>query len=310
MKVLVTGATGFIGKALVSKLQREGHAVIAWVRDTEAAKPALGAEVELVSGAELEPAIARAGGVVNLAGEPILGRWTAAKKARVTESRVALTKRVAAATSGAQAGPQGGPQVLVSASAVGYYGDRGDEILTEESSPGTGFLTDVCVAWEDAAKSVESRGVRLVRPRIGVVMGPGGGALDKMMTPFKLGAGGRLGSGQQFVPWVHLDDVLGLLVTALTDERYRGPLNLAAPEPVRNIELTEALAKAVHRPAVVPVPAFAIKVALGEAATMVLGSTRATPARAMALGFQFAWTDLRVALSAIVSASATAGAGG
>ena len=301
MRVLVTGATGFIGRALVRRLQQDRHALVAWVRSPERARPQLGAEVELRSFGDGPDALARAladvDAVVNLAGEPIFGgRWTAARRARMVDSRVAATGELVAALA---ALPRR-PGVLVSASAVGYYGDRGDEVLHEESAPGHDFLADLCQRWEAAARGAERLGVRVVLPRIGIVLGPGGGALQSMLPAFRAGLGGPMGSGRQWVAWIHLHDLVEVLVTAVGDERVAGPLNATAPEPVTNADLSQELGRALHRPVFLRAPGFGLRLLLGEAAGALLGGQRAEPARLRALGLQWRFPTLAAALADIL----------
>jgi len=302
MRVLITGATGFIGRALVLRLQRDRHAVSAWVRDPAKARIVLGPDVALhpAGGPEgWRTALSGAGAVVNLAGEPIFGkRWTAARRRALIESRVALTARLADAI--AALPPEARPRVLVSASAVGWYGDRGDETLTEESAPGTGFLADLCRAWEEAARRAEAAGVRVALPRIGLVLGPGGGALAAMLPAFRWGLGGPLGSGLQHVPWIHLEDAVESIAAALTDDRYRGPFNAVAPDPVPQGAFARAVGRAIRRPAFFPVPGLLLRLAIGGAASAVLSSQCATPRRLLDLGFRFRFANLDAALADIL----------
>jgi len=301
MKTLVTGATGFIGQALVARLRRDGHVVAAWARDPARARELLGAEVQVRSPADgpgaLARALADADGIVNLAGEPIFGgRWTPARRQRLVDSRVRATEELVAALA---ARPRA-PGVLVSASAVGYYGDRGDEPLAEESAPGRDFLADLCVRWEAAARGAERLGVRVALPRISIVLGRGGGALQSMLPAFRVGLGGPMGSGRQWMPWIHLDDLVEALAAALTDGRYAGPLVAAAPEPVTNADFGRALGRALRRPAFVRTPGFALKLALGESAGALLGGQRAEPARLRALGFAWRFPTLAAALADVL----------
>lgn len=295
MKILVTGATGFIGKHLVKRLVDDGHAVVALSRDPARAKAALG--VEAMAQTDLGTAVRAADGVVNLAGEPVFpNRWTDARKKAILESRVDLTRRVVEAMG---PGP-GNPKVLVSASAVGYYGDRGEEDLDEGSSRGNDFLADLCLDWEHEAMKAEGRGTRVAVVRVGIVLGLGGGALEQMLPPFRMGLGGIVGSGHQYVPWVHLDDMVEILRTALVDERYRGPINGTAPNPVTQSELSYSLGHALGRPVLVPIPAFAVRLALGEAAAAVLGGQRVLPRRLQQLDFRFRHGELPEALADIL----------
>ncbi|MBX9792088.1 MAG: TIGR01777 family oxidoreductase [Pirellulales bacterium] len=301
MKTLVTGATGFIGPKLVAALGSCN--VLSRSPDrVRAAIPAVtpfrwNAEKELPPAAAFEGVDA----VVHLAGEPVAeGRWTAAKKQRIRDSRALGTRNLVAAIEGLREKPN----VLVSASAVGYYGDRGDEILDEASPPGSDFLADVCRQWEDAAQRAADFGVRVVLPRIGIVLGDGGGALAKMLPLFNLGLGGRLGSGRQWMPWVHVDDIVGLVRHALDRAELRGPVNAVAPNPVRNDEFTRVLASVLRRPAVLPAPGFGLRLMIGEFAGILLASQRVVPKAAEQSGYQFHYLELRGALEAAVGRGA------
>lgn len=297
MRVLVTGATGFIGKALVARLLADGHAIIAVSRDPARAKATLGGAVEAISLDALAGVVRGVDGVINLAGEPVFPhRWTDARKASIVDSRVGLTRRVVEAM-----GPAGGgPKVLVSASAIGYYGDRDEADLDESSGPGRDFLAELCIAWEREALKAEARGTRVAVIRVGIVLGMGGGALEQMLPPFRMGLGGVVGSGHQYVSWIHLDDMVEILRAALADERYRGPINGTAPDPVTQSELSYSLGSALGRPVLVPVPAFAVRLALGEAATAVLGGQRVLPRRLQQLDFRFQHPELPNALAEIL----------
>jgi len=301
MRVLITGATGFIGRALVPILRGEGHQLIALVRSEERARSLLGAEVEAVAfGAgtpALREALERSDAVVNLAGEAILGgRWTEARRRVLVESRVHLTKQLVGAI--AEARPR--PHTLISASAVGYYGDRGSEVLDESSPGGADFLAQLCKDWEAAARLAEDSGVRVMTLRTGVVLGRDGGALRQMLPPFRLGVGGPVGSGRQYMPWIHIHDLVRAIATALNDDRYEGPVNGAAPEQATSREFARALGRALHRPAALPVPALALKVLFGEAAGVLLGSQRVEPRRLRDLGFTYRFPMLDQAVADIV----------
>jgi uncharacterized protein (TIGR01777 family) len=239
--------------------------------------------------------------VFNLAGDPVAsGRWTAAKKARIRDSRVLGTRNLVAAL----AKLEQRPRVLVSASAVGYYGDRGDETLDEQSPPGSDFLAEVCAAWEREAAVARELGIRVVPIRIGVVLGRGGGALAKMLLPFRLGVGSPLGSGNQYMPWIHLDDLVDLMLFAADRETVVGPLNGTAPHPATNRQFTYALGRAVGRPTFLPaVPGVALKLLAGEFAEVLLASQRAMPQAALAAGYAFRYPALEAALQAILSQS-------
>ena len=278
MIVALTGASGFIGRAVAEHLRTSGHVIRA---------------VSL-RGA-LEPdALAGVNAVVNLAGEPVAQRWTAAARDRIQRSRVDGTRALVAAMRGKP------PQVLISASAVGYYGSRGDDILTESAPAANDFLGRVAAAWEDEALAAEPLGVRVARLRIGVVLGPNGGALARMILPFRLGVGGRLGSGQQWISWIHLDDLCALIAFLMKESTVRGVFNATSPFPVTNREFTRALADAVHRPAILPVPAFALRWMFGEMSQVLLASQRAIPDAAQRAGFVFQNPDLFAALDQII----------
>jgi hypothetical protein len=309
MRVFVTGATGFIGRALIPRLQRDGHAVVASVRAPARARGLLGAEVELVH-AETAPdglvaAIEGSDAVVNLAGEPLMGRrWTAARRAVLEKSRIKVTEQLVRAMAEAKTRPR----VFVSGSAVGYYGDRADERLTEASSGGDDFLAQLCRRWEHAAQDAErvGVGVRVVLLRTGVVLGRAGGALAQMLPPFQLGVGGPIGSGTQYLPWIHLHDLVKIIAVALVDDRYRGPVNGVAPEQATNRTFARALGRALHRPAMLPVPALALKAIFGEAATVLLASQRVEPRALEQLEFAFDLPTLESALEDIVGGTAVA----
>ena len=305
MRVFVAGATGFIGRALIPLLQREGHSVVAWVRSGARARGLLGAEVEMVpadAGFEvLVSAIEGCDAVVNLAGEPVMGgRWTAARRAILEDSRVKLTSHLVRALSAAKSRPG----VLVSGSAVGYYGDRAAEPLTEASSAGDDFLARLGRQWEEAALQAETLGLRVMRLRTGVVLGRAGGVLARLLPPFELGLGGPVGSGRQYLPWIHLHDLVKIIAAALVDDRYRGPVNGVAPEQATSRSFARALGRAVHRPARLPLPALALKAIFGEAATVLLASQRVEPRALERLQFAFEYPTLDAALEDIVGGAA------
>ena len=296
MRALVTGATGFIGRKLVASLEQP----VILSRRPEIAKQILGDVQTYAWDPEAGPPPAEALGgveaVFHLAGESVAaGRWTTQRKERIRESRIRGTRNLVA---GLEAQKER-PRVLVSASAVGYYGSRGDEILEEDAKPGGDFLAEVCQAWEAEANRASQFGVRVVTPRIGIVLGKGGGALAKMLTPFKLGLGGRLGSGEHWMPWIHLDDLVGLMLHAAKKE-ISGALNAVGPAPVTNREFTRTLASALDRPAIFPVPEFALGLMFGELASVLLASQRVVPRVAEKTGFQFQYPSLEGALRDIV----------
>ena len=299
--VLVTGATGLVGGRLLPSLGKRGVRVRALTRDPERARRRLGAGAEALGwdGIEVpEAALRGAGAVVHLAGEPIFGGLpSAARRERIRASRVRSTESLGAALGRLAEAER--PRVLVCASAVGWYGgDHGDAELDESAPVGAGFLAELCRDWEEAATRAERHGVRVVRLRIGVALAREGGALALMLRPFRLGLGGPLGSGRQWMPWVHVDDVVGLILFALDADAALGPINAVAPEPVRNRELTRLLAAKLGRPAFLPVPGFALRAALGEMAGELLDSRRVVPRRAQALGYRFAHPTLASALDA------------
>ncbi len=300
MKVTVTGATGTLGRQVVAELSTRGDEVTVLSRDPERARGALGPAVRALEWAdpkaEAPPAESLEGqdAVVHLLGEPVAQRWTEEAKKEIRDSRVLSTRNLVAALHDARSGPT----VLVSQSASGWYGARGDEKV-DESEPAAGdFLARVCVEWEAEATKAEELGARVVLTRTGVVLSEDGGALEKMLPPFKLGVGGPVAGGRQYVPWVHTDDVVGSLLHCLDSEAARGPVNVTAPEPVTNAELSKALGRVLHRPAVAPVPAFAIKALYGEMAAIVTTGVRAVPARLEELGYAFRRPGLDDALRA------------
>jgi len=304
MKILVTGSSGLVGTALVKALGRDGHMVCRLMRPESASNN----EVKDGFNVAWNPATGELGGaavgpdaVVNLAGASIAGgRWTTERKAVLRESRIETTGALVEALAKMNVRPS----VLVSASAIGIYGDRGDELLTEESIAGTDFLAGLAREWEAEALKAEALGIRVVLARFGIILSREGGALAKMLLPFKLGAGGRLGSGQQWMSWVTLEDVVGILRMAIEKTVVRGAVNVVAPQPVKNAEFTKVLAKALHRPAIFPAPVFALRLALGEMANaLLLSSQRVAPQKLEQAGFRFAHADLPTALRAVLSAS-------
>ncbi|MBW8059497.1 MAG: TIGR01777 family protein [Solirubrobacterales bacterium] len=293
MKVLVTGASGFIGSALCDSLLARGDTVVGLTRDPQRARrtnpsvtwhawqPTLERPpVEVFEGVD---------GVVNLLGEKINQRWTDDAKRRIMESRRTGTRNLAQVI----AGLERKPSVLVSQSAIGYYGDRGDAIVDEAAEPGQGFDAEVVREWEQAAREVESAGVRLVIVRTGHVLDPSDGLLAQLLTPFKLGVGGPIAGGGQYMSWIHIDDEIGILLWALDDEKVSGVVNSTAPNPVTNRELSKALGRALGRPAVLPVPGFALDLMFGgEFGAVLRGGQRVAPRRALDLGFEFRHTEI------------------
>ena len=270
MNIAITGASGFIGRHLLKSLAQAGHSVCALRRHAPPAESDV---------------------VIHLAGEPVAQRWTAEARQRIRESRIAGTRNLVDALGRLPRRPK----ALICASAIGYYGSRGDEILTESSAPGSGFLPEVCVAWEREAQAAESFGIRVVRMRTGLVLAAGGGALQRMLPPFRMGVGGRLGSGRQWMSWIHLEDLTAMFLFAV-ESQVRGPLNGVAPQPATNSEFTRELARMLRRPAVFPVPEFALRLLFGEMADVLLASQRVVPAAAQAAGFRFRFPQLSPAL--------------
>jgi uncharacterized protein (TIGR01777 family) len=304
MKILVTGSTGLVGTALVSALARDGNTVCRLVR------PQSTVSMETKDGFNVawNPATGELGGagvgpdaVVNLAGAPIGdGRWTAERKATLRSSRIDSTRALVNALGKMNARPR----VLVSASAIGIYGNRGDELLTEQSKLGGDFLAGVAQEWEAEALKAQTLGIRVVLARFGIVLAREGGALTKIVMPFKIGAGGKVGSGKQWMSWVALEDVVGILRLAIENASVRGAINVVVPQPVRNEELTKVLAKILHRPALFPAPAFALRFALGEMAdALLLSSQRVVPQALEKLGYRFMHADLTSALTALLAKS-------
>ena len=293
-RVAIIGVTGFIGRGLPALFADKGMKVTGISRTGKhAAVPGIdqwqGTDALDFSGHHA---------VVNLAGEPIDQRWTDASRRLFRESRVGLTSTVVEAIGRLPENAR--PQVLVNGSAVGFYGDRGDEILTEKSTRGDGYLADLCVQWEDAAKDAESLGLRVVLLRTGVVLGKGGSAFEKIRKVFKLGLGGRIGSGRQWMPWVHVADVQAAIVQAVTSENLTGPVNVTAPVAERNADYTRKLAATMHRPAIFPVPAFALRLVVGDFADALLRGQRPLPAALEADGFRFQFPDLESALRDLI----------
>lgn len=292
-RAAIIGATGFVGHGLPAVLAEKSVATTGVSRSGKGALPGIDRwqtpETLDFSGHQA---------VINLAGEPIDRRWNDKNRRLFRESRVGLTNRIVAAIAKLPADER--PKVLINASAVGIYGDRGDEILTETSRRGSGYLADLCHDWEHAAQDAESLGVRVIRLRTGIVLGKNGAAFEKLLSVFKLGIGGRLGSGTQWMPWIHLADHRAAIVHALLSETLAGPLNLTAPHPELNRDFTRKLAAALHRAAILPSPAFALKLALGEFASVLLASQRALPAALEADGFRFRFPTLEQALADLI----------
>jgi uncharacterized protein (TIGR01777 family) len=328
MKIVMAGSSGLVGSALTDSLVRDGHTVLRLLRSGSGAKkenssagqnqsknrtaaPPNGSAriVDVVwnpntcdlegepFGADQEK-IEGSDALVNLAGASIAGApWTAERKALLRSSRVHVTRELVCGLEKLE----DGPKTIVSASAIGYYGNRGDVVLTEESKPGDDFLAKLASEWEAEAVKAEALGMRVVRLRFGVILAKHGGALPQMMRPFKFGVGGRLGSGQQWISWIALQDVVSVIREALQNRAFSGAVNVVSPQPVRNTDFTKALGRAMHRPAIVPAPAFALELVLGEMAEMLLASQRVAPSRLEQLGFRFAHRDLNSALTSVLA---------
>jgi uncharacterized protein (TIGR01777 family) len=297
MKILISGSSGLIGSAAATALKSDGHNVVHLVRPGKPLNPGdvqwdpmrATVDVAALEGVEV---------VIHLSGAGIAdGRWTEERKQLLRSSRIDTTRVLVDSLSRLKQKPR----VLIVASAIGYYGNRGDEILTESSTTGTDFLALVCRDWEAEASRAAARGIRTVMLRTGVVLSGKGGALPKMLTPFKLGVGGRLGSGQQWMSWIAIEDVVGIIRNAIANEQVSGPVNVVAPNPVRNAEFTRLLAAMLHRPAIFPAPAFVLRLAMGEMADAVLlSSDRVKPERMLAAGYKFRFEILEPALRAAV----------
>ncbi|MDZ8053550.1 MAG: TIGR01777 family oxidoreductase [Aulosira sp. ZfuVER01] len=305
MKVAIAGATGFVGSRLVERLHKEGNNVLVLTRNTALAQKAFPSQafpnVEIVAyqpttSGSWQDAIAGCDGVVNLAGEPIAEeRWTPEHKQKILNSRKLGTQKIVEAI--VQANPK--PKVLVNASAIGYYGTSETATFDETSQSGNDFLAEVCQAWEAEANKVKDASVRLVILRFGIILGMGG-ALGKMIPPFKLFAGGPIGSGRQWFSWIHLDDLVNLILQALANPGMEGVYNATAPNPVRMVDLSQTMGKVMNRPSWLPVPAFALEALLGDGATVVLEGQQVLPKRTMAAGFEYQYPNLRSALTQIL----------
>lgn len=294
MKITLTGATGFIGRHLVAKLLSRGDELtILSRRPREGSNPRY---LAWDARSAPPPEALDAGAIIHLTGESVAQRWTAEAKQRIRSSRIDSTRALITALGSAA----NKPEFLISASAIGIYGDRGDEVLTEKSPPGSGFLEDLSVEWEAESQRATEFGIRVLNPRIGIVLGRDGGALPRMLAPFKAGVGGKLGSGQQWMSWIHIDDVIGLLLFALDRRDLHGPMNATAPSPARNRDFTEQLAAVLKRPAFFTVPAFALKLMMGEMGEVVVASERVIPEVARAAGYAFRYPELRAALEALL----------
>jgi hypothetical protein len=292
MRVLLTGSSGLIGRAAIPFFAAEGHKVVCLTRSTS---PPHGGDIrwDPSAGTIDTDALEDFDAVVHLAGESIVGRWTPEKKARILESRVKGTQLLCESL----AHLRDRPQVLISASAIGFYGDRGDQVVNEESPTGSLFLSEVTKAWEAATEPARRNGIRVVNLRIGFVLSKAGGGLATMLLPFKLGVGGRVGSGRQYLSWIDIDDVVGAISHAILSDTLRGPVNAVAPQPVTNREFTKTLGGVLWRPTIFPLPGFAARLVMGEMAdNLLLASTRVEPTRLLASGYEFRYPELQGAL--------------
>lgn len=293
-KILISGSTGLIGTALLPALKASGDEVTCLVRGAPSGEARMGWDPARPLAPE---SVAGFDAVVHLAGESIVGRWTEAKKRRIRESRVQGTRNLAEGLAAARQRPR----LLISASAIGYYGDRGEETLREDSPSGNGFLPEVCREWEAAVKPAANAGIRTVQMRFGLVLSRSGGALQKMLFPFRMGVGGNMGNGRQWWSWVDIDDLVGAVQHVIKTDTLRGAVNVVAPTPVRNAEFTKTLASVLSRPAILPMPAFAARLVFGQMGDeLLLASQRVEPAKLMANGYAFQKPDLQRALSAIL----------
>ncbi|QQR80723.1 MAG: TIGR01777 family protein [Deltaproteobacteria bacterium] len=299
MKILLTGATGFVGKELGKALALRGHSLNVITRDVQKAKsllpfPAEYFECDLNKDDLPQESLQGVEAVIHLAGEPIAAkRWSSSQKKKILESRIFSTKKIAQVIAHQKPGQI---KTVLYASAIGFYGSRGDERLTESSAAGSGFLSDVCQQWESAGVLLSLPQIRSVHVRIGIVLGHGGGMMEKVLPIFKLGAGGRLGDGKQWMSWIHIDDLVGIFVSSLENEKVSGPVNATAPKPVMNGDFTKILSKTIHRPALFPAPSMALKLALGEMSELMLGSQKVYPEKIQTEGFTFKFPSLESAV--------------
>jgi len=297
-RILVSGMSGPIGTALLPTLKSNGARISRLTRKTGRYSSSDEQQISWDPNQPISPELVSGfDAVIHLAGESIVGRWTDTKKREIRDSRVSGTSHLAQAL----AQSKHKPQVFVCSSAIGYYGDRDDEVLNEESAPGAGFLAEVCREWETAAQPAADAGIRTVSMRTGIVLTPKGGALGKMLLPFKMGVGGRIGNGRQWRSWIDVRDMVGVIYHLLKNDLLRGPVNMVAPKPVTNAEFTRTLASALSRPAIFPMPAFVVKAVFGEMGeTALLGSQRVEPAQLLSSGYPFRFNDLRTSLTALL----------
>ena len=297
MKILITGGTGFIGSALTRSLTEQGYEVTVLSRNPDSVEKICGPGIKALNNLnQLKPEDTFQA-IINLAGAPIFdARWSDARKQIIRDSRIGLTKQLVAS----MARMAVKPELLISGSAIGYYGDQGDTVLTEQSATHKDFSEQLCTDWENEAKKAEQLGVRVCLIRTGLVLAEGGGLLKRMLLPFRLGLGGRLGDGQQWMSWIHRQDWIAIARLMITDSSMQGAYNATAPNPVTNSEFARTLAHCLNRPALLPVPAWLLKILLGEMSGLVLGSQRVMPERLLALGFKFQYTDLSSALNQVL----------
>ncbi|HZV05635.1 MAG TPA: TIGR01777 family oxidoreductase [Gemmataceae bacterium] len=307
MRIFVTGGTGLVGRRIVRRLNERGDQAVILTRRGDHARELFGNNTAVVEGDPMRAsgwmdAVADCDAVIHLAGENIFARrWNDDFKKLLMDSRIVSTQHVVEALRRRPTRADGQAKTLVNASAIGYYGPRGDEELTEESAPGSDFLAKLCIEWEQAARAAASAGIRVAMVRVGVVLDKEGGALAKMLTPFKLGAGGPLGSGRQWMSWIHHDDLVGLFLLAVDNPAARGPINGTAPNPLTNREFSRTLGRVLHRPSFVWTPALALRVVLGEVATVIATGQRVLPKRALELGYSFRYPTLDAALTQILT---------
>lgn len=308
MKVFITGGTGLVGTRLTRKLLERGDTPYVLTRSPDKAKESFGEGAQVVEGDPNQAGtwmdrVQECDAVINLAGENLFGkRWNDKVKEQIRESRVRTTANVVEALAKNPTNAEGKAKIVVSASAIGIYGPHDDEQLTEESPPANDYLGQVCLDWENEALKAESHGIRVAIVRVGIVLDKEGGALAKLWTPFKFGVGGKVGSGKQWMSWIHHEDLIGLFLLGLDNENAKGPINGTAPNPVTNKEFTKALGRAMHRPTIFPVPKFGLRLMLGEVADVVINGQRVLPTRAQELGYTFKYPEVDEALRAIVQA--------